>query len=193
MSFNLHPLINNGITAGSSSFSGGKLSCHCKASPVTVSLTSNIAHNHACGCSKCWKPSGAIFSIVGVVPRSALSVASGESKLYIVDKDAVIQRHACKECGVHMFGRIEVDHAFHGLDFVHVELSKEKGWQEVQFAAFVSSVVEQGLVAPEEADKVRQQLKGLGLSTYDALSPGLMDAIAAFVAKKNGVLRESKL
>jgi len=57
----------------------------------------------------------------------------------------------------------------------------------------VSSVVEQGLVAPEEADKVREQLKGLGLSTYDALSPGLMDAIAAFVAKKNGVLRKSKL
>lgn len=193
MSFNLHPLINNGITTGSSSFSGGKLSCHCKTSPVTVSLSSNIAHNHACGCSKCWKPSGAIFSIVGVVPRSALSVTSSESKLYIVDKDAVIQRHACKECGVHMYGRIEVEHAFHGLDFVHVELSDEKGWQEVQFAAFVSSVVEQGLVAPEEADKVREQLKGLGLSTYDALSPGLMDAIAAFVAKKNGVLRESKL
>jgi len=128
-----------------------------------------------------------------VVPRSALSVTSSESKLHIVDKDAVIQRHACKECGVHMYGRIEVEHAFHGLDFVHVELSDEKGWQEVQFAAFVSSVVEQGLVAPEEADRVREQLKGLGLSAYDALSPGLMDAIAAFVAKKNGVLRESKL
>ena len=94
---------------------------------------------------------------------------------------------------MHMYGRIEVEHAFHGLDFVHVELSDEKGWQEVQFAAFVSSVVEQGLVAPEEADRVREQLKGLGLSAYDALSPGLMDAIAAFVAKKNGVLRESKL
>ena len=193
MSYNLHPSINNGITQGSSSFSGGKLHCHCKSSPVTVSLSSNIAHNHACGCSKCWKPSGAIFSIVGVVPRSAVTVTSGENKLYIVDKDAVIQRHACKDCKVHMYGRIEVEHAFHGLDFVHVELSDEKGWQEVQFATFVSSVVEQGLVAPEEADKVRGQLQGLGLSTYDALSPGLMDAIAAFVAKKNGVLRESKL
>jgi S-(hydroxymethyl)glutathione synthase len=193
MSFNLHPSINKGITKGSSSFSGGKLHCHCKTSPVTITLTSNIAHNHACGCSKCWKPSGAIFSIVGVVPRSALSVSSGEEKLYIVDESATIQRHACKDCNVHLFGRIEVDHAFHGLDFVHVELSDEEGWQEVQFAGFVSSVVEQGLVAPEEADKVRGQFKELGLETYDALSPGLMDAIAAFVAKKNGVLRESKL
>lgn len=92
-----------------------------------------------------------------------------------------------------MFGRIETEHAFHGLDFVHVELSDEKGWQEPQFAAFVSSVIEQGLIAPEQADKVRTQLKGLGLETYDALSPGLMDAIATFVAKKNGALRESKL
>jgi S-(hydroxymethyl)glutathione synthase len=89
-----------------------------------------------------------------------------------------------------MYGRIEVEHAFHGLDFVHVELSDEKGWQEVQFAGFVSSVVEQGLIAPEDADKVREKFKGLGLQTYDALSPA---SIAAFVAKKNGVLRESKL
>ncbi|KAH0347746.1 glutathione-dependent formaldehyde-activating enzyme, partial [Aureobasidium melanogenum] len=193
MSFNLHPLINNGLKKGTDDFSGGSLHCHCKSSPVTISLSSNVAHNHACGCSKCWKPSGAIFSIVGVVPRSSLSVSSGANKLYIVDEKAVIQRHACKECGVHMFGRIETEHAFHGLDFVHVELSDEKGWQEPQFAAFVSSVIEQGLIAPEQADKVRAQLKGLGLETYDALSPGLMDAIATFVAKKNGALRESKL
>ncbi|CAD0106032.1 unnamed protein product [Aureobasidium uvarum] len=193
MSFNLHPVINNGISKGDPSFSGGSLHCHCKASPVTISLTSNISHNHACGCSKCWKPSGAIFSIVGVVPRGSLSVTSGNEKLFVVDSTAVIRRHACKECKVHLFGRIEQEHAFYGLDFVHVELSEEKGWQEVQFAAFVSSTIEQGLVAAEEADLVRGQIKKLGLETYDALSPGLMDAIAVFTAKKNGVLRESKL
>ena len=27
------------------------------------------AHNHVCGCTKCWKPSGALFSQVAVVPR----------------------------------------------------------------------------------------------------------------------------
>ncbi|KAI4715856.1 glutathione-dependent formaldehyde-activating enzyme [Aureobasidium sp. EXF-10727] len=193
MSYNLHPLINNGVSKGSASFSGGSLHCHCTTSPITIALSSNIAHNHACGCSKCWKPSGAIFSIVGVIPRSSLSITSNGHKLFIVDENAVIQRHACKDCKVHLFGRIETEHAFYGLDFVHCELSDEEGWQEVQFAAFVSSVVEQGLVGPEEGDKVRGQLKGLGLETYDALSPGLMDAIAAFTAKKNGVLRESKL
>ncbi|THV86486.1 glutathione-dependent formaldehyde-activating enzyme [Aureobasidium pullulans] len=186
MSFKLHPLIDNGLKKGSESFSGGTLSCHCPSEKVTVSLSSNVLHNHACGCSKCWKPSSAIFSIVGVIPTSNLSITANASKLHIVDASAPIQRHACKSCGVHMFGRIEIEHAFKGLDFVHVELSGEEGWQEPQFAAFVSSVVEQGLVAPEDMEGVRGQLKGAGLETYDALSPGLMDAIATFVAKKNG-------
>jgi len=38
-----------------------------------------------------------------------------------------------------MYGRIENKaHPFHGLDFIHVELSKESGWEEPRFAAFVS-------------------------------------------------------
>ena len=37
-------------------------------------------------------------------------------------RSAAIQRHACKECGTHLYGRIEKEHPFHGLDFVHVEL-----------------------------------------------------------------------
>ena len=100
----------------------GKLHCKCNSGHrVEVTLGSNVAHNHACGCSKCWKPEGALFSVVGVVPRDKLSVTSNASKLKVVDPDAVIQRHACVECGVHMFGRIEQAHPFKGLDFVHVE------------------------------------------------------------------------
>ena len=36
--------------------------------PVVVELGSQSLHNHACGCTKCWKPEGAIFSVVAVVP-----------------------------------------------------------------------------------------------------------------------------
>ena len=132
------------------------------------------------------KPSGALFSIVGVVPRDSLSVTSNESKLKIVDESAVIQRHACLECGAHLFGRIEQDHPFKGLDFVHVELSDDKGWQEPQFAAFVSSIIEQGF-DPEKMGGVRGKFKSVGLETYDCLSPALMDLIASFTAKKAGV------
>ncbi|KXG49556.1 Glutathione-dependent formaldehyde-activating enzyme [Penicillium griseofulvum] len=182
----IHPLIDNGVTQGSSSFTGGKLHCHCASDQVEITLNSNVAHNHACGCSKCWKPSGFLFSIVGVVPRDAVSVTANASKLRIVDKEATIQRNACKDCGVHLFGRIEKDHPFKGLDFVHVELSDEKGWQEPQFAGFVSSIIEQGY-HPKEMDDVRARFKAVGLQTYDVLSPALMDLISTFTAQKSGI------
>jgi S-(hydroxymethyl)glutathione synthase len=183
----LHPMIDNGFPKGSGSFSGGKLHCRCPADKVEVTITGDVAHNHACGCSKCWKPEGAVFSIVAVVPVDNLKVTAHEEKLHIVDESAVIQRHACKECGVHMFGRIVKDHAFKGLDFVHVELSSDKGWQEPQFAAFVSSIIEQGY-DPAAMDAVRSKLKSVGLEPYDVLSPPLMDALATYTAKKAGKL-----
>ncbi|KAI1105923.1 glutathione-dependent formaldehyde-activating enzyme [Jackrogersella minutella] len=181
----LHPLIDNGLVKGSPDFAGGKLYCKCASDPVEVTLASNVAHNHACGCSKCWKPAGALFSVVGVVPRDNVSVTANAGKLAIVDPSAAIQRHACTGCGVHLYGRIEVDHPFKGLDFVHAELSPQAGWQEPQFAAFVSSVIEQGF-DPAAIAAVRDRLHAAGLDTYDCLSPPLMDLIAAYTAKKNG-------
>jgi len=182
----LHPLIDGGVKQQADNGSGGKLRCKCKSQPVEVTLDSNVAFNHACGCSKCWKPSGSLFSVVGVVPRDKLSVTSNSNKLTIVDKSAVIQRNACKDCGVHMFGRIEVDHAFKGLDFVHAELGSEQDkWQKPQFAAFVSSIIEQGF-EPEKMGDVRAAFQKQGLQSYDCLSPDLMDMIAAHTAKKSG-------
>src|SRR5262247_638812 len=129
MAIKLHPSLDNGIKAGVKDFKGGTLSCKCSSAPVTVALGQNVAFNHACGCSKCWKPQGAMFSVVAVVPRDKLEVTANSQKLKVVDANAAIQRHACSGCGVHMFGRIEnTNHPFHGLDFVHVELSKDKGW-----------------------------------------------------------------
>ncbi len=190
MSVKLHPAIDNGITPGKSDFNGGTLQCRCDANPVVVRLDSNVAHNHACGCTRCWKPKGAMFSVVGVVPRDKVSVVSGQEKLYIVDPAATIQRHACRDCGVHMFGRIENPrHAFHGLDFVHTELSDDAGWQEPQFAAFVSSVIEGG-TRPEAMAGVRARLSEIGLPHYDCLSPALMDALSIHTARQTGVLKD---
>lgn len=187
MSPSLHPLLDSGITKGDPNFPGGNLYCKCSSEKVVVKLASNVAHNHACGCSKCWKPAGSLFSIVGVVPRDAVSVTEHAEKLSIVDASAAIQRYACKGCGVHMFGRIEKDHPFKGLDFVHAELSDQKGWQEPQFAGFVSSIIEQGF-HPKGMEEVRSKFHSLGLETYDALSPALMDLIATFTAQRAGVL-----
>jgi S-(hydroxymethyl)glutathione synthase len=114
-------------------------------------------------------------------------VANGD-KLKIVDPAATIQRHACTGCGVHMFGRIENKaHPFYGLDFIHTELSPEEGWAAPEFAAFVSSIIESG-ANPNNMAAVRERLKEIGLEPYDALSPGLMDAIATHTAKASGKL-----
>ena len=137
----IHPAIDNGIKATKPDFAGGTLQCQCTSDKVTVAVASQSAHNHACGCTKCWKPAGAKFSIVAVISRDQLEVTGNASKLKIVDASAPIQRYACTGCGVHMYGRIEnKNHPFYGLDFVHVELSKDRGWSAPEFAAFVSSL-----------------------------------------------------
>lgn len=184
MTPSLHPLVDNGLTKGSSDFPGGKLHCHCPSNKIEVTITGNVLHNHACGCSQCWKPVGALFAVIAVVPVDNIEVTANGDKLHILDKSSTIQRNACRECGVHMFGRIEKDHAFKGLDFVHVELSDEKGWQAPQFAAFVSSIIEKGF-DPNGMDAIRSAFKSVGLETYDVLSPPLMDALSTFSAKKS--------
>lgn len=187
MTISLHPSINAGVTPGSGNFAGGTLVCHCADRPVKVSVTGDVAHNHACGCTKCWKPDGATFSVVGVVPRASLSVSEQNDKLAVVDVNAAIQRHACKECGGHLYGRIENEgHPFHGLDFIHTELFEEDGAAAPGFAAFVSSIIESG-VDPAEMEGVRARLKELGLEPYDCLNPPLMDAIAAHAYKQKHV------
>jgi S-(hydroxymethyl)glutathione synthase len=184
----LHPAIDNGFPPASPGFSGGTLTCHCATNPVTVKVSGQVAHNHICGCTKCWKPKGAIMSQIAVVGRDKVEVTANGDKLTIVDSTAAIQRHACRECGVHLFGRIENSaHPFYGLDFVHTELSKERGWSPPEFAAFVSSAIESG-VDPSRMDDIRGRLRELGLEPYDALSPPLMDVIATHVAKSKGVL-----
>lgn len=178
----IHPQVDNGFPATADNFAGGLLQCQCVNNPVEVTVAAQTAHNHVCGCSKCWKPEGALFAQIAVVAKDKVSVAANADKLHIIDESAAIQRHACKECGTHMYGRIEnTGHPFYGLDFVHTELSKQQGWSAPEFAAFVSSIIESG-TAPEAMVNVRHRLKELGLPPFDCLSPALMDAIAAHVA-----------
>lgn len=185
----IHPAVDQGIKPAAQGFSGGTLVCKCKSSPVEVKVAAQSAHNHVCGCTKCWKPQGALFSQVAVVPRDKLSVTANGNKLSVVDPKAAIQRHACKDCGVHMYGRIEnKSHPFYGLDFIHTELSPQSGWSPPEFAAFVSSTIESG-AKPDQMGAVRQRLKELKLEPYDCLSPPLMDAIATHVAEASGVLK----
>ena len=187
MAISIHPAIDNGLKPAGRNFAGGTLSCRCSDKKVAVRIDAQVAHNHACGCTKCWKPAGALFSVVAVVPRDKLKVTANGDKLKVVDPNALIKRHACKDCGVHLYGRIDNEkHAFFGLDFIHTELSSDQGWAPPEFAAFVSSIIEAG-ADPGGMGAVRARLKELKLEPYDCLSPPLMDALATHAAKQAGV------
>jgi len=189
MAVALHPSIDGGVKPGTGSFAGGTLSCLCTTRAVRLKIKGDVAHNHACGCTKCWKPAGAIFSVVAVTGTDNIEVTENGDKLAVVDPSALILRHACKECGVHMYGPVEKDHAFKGLSFVHPERFAEAGSAAPGFAAFVSSVIESG-VSPSKMDGIRARFKELGLEPYDCLNPVLMDALATFTAKKMGTFKE---
>lgn len=187
----IHPAVDRGIQKGAENFAGGTLRCQCAQDPVEVRIDSQVLFNHACGCTQCWKPAGALFSVVGVVPRDKVTVTAHGEKLKVVDDKATILRHACTACGTHLYGRIEKkDHAFYGLDFIHTELSKDAGWDGPGFAAFVSSIIESGTPPSAMAD-VRQTLRDKGLEPYDCLSPALMDILSTQAAKAKGTYREA--
>ncbi|GGW37075.1 glutathione-dependent formaldehyde-activating enzyme [Gemmobacter lanyuensis] len=178
----LHPALDSGLAPTDPAFVGGTLVCACTDRPVRVRVEGQVAHNHACGCTKCWKPDGAAFSVVAVAPIDKVTVIENGDKLAVVDESALIQRHACTSCGVHMHGPVTRKHPFQGLSFLHPERFEEAGWQQPGFAAFVSSAIEGG-VAPEAMTEVRSRLRDLGLEPYDCLNPGLMDYIATWTVQ----------
>jgi S-(hydroxymethyl)glutathione synthase len=178
----IHPAVDNGVKPAAKDFAGGTLRCQCATDPVEVVVSTQCLYNHVCGCTKCWKPKGALFSQVAVAPRDKVKVTKNAEKLKVVDPTALILRHACRGCE-------REKHPFTGLVFIHTELSKESGWAPPEFAAFVSSIIESG-TKPDQMAGIRGRLKEIRLEPYDCLSPGLMDYIATFTAKATGVLKE---
>jgi len=180
----LHPAVDVGVATGAGS-DGATLGCFCAAAAVEVRVDVKVVHNHLCGCSKCWKPSGARFAQVAVVPTGALHVTANEGKLRVIDTSQSIRRHACRDCGVHLFGRVDdVDHHFYGVDFLHPELVIEADVPAPEFAGFTSSLIEAG-GNPSHMKAIRKRLAELGIPSYDAFSPELMDIIAWHKVKIN--------
>lgn len=187
MTVKIHPSVDGGVKAGTAGFAGGTLVCKCTTDPVKVSIKSDVLFNHVCGCSQCWRPSGALFSMISVVPSDKVEVIANGHKLKVVDASKTIQRNACTVCGIHMHGPIvNAKHAFNGLSFIHSERFETAGAAAPVFAAFVSSIIETG-TKPEDMEAIRARLKELKLEPYDALSPPLMDMLAGNNVKQNGV------
>ena len=185
----IHPAVDDGVKQGHSGFAGTTLVCKCKTDPVEVAVNNEYLFNHLCGCTKCWKPEGAMFSMLAAVPSDKVKVTRHEEKLKVVNEKAVLHRHACTGCGAHMYDTVpDPQHVFHGFVFIHPELSRQPGYAPPTFAAFVSSVIEGG-VPPGDMAWVRGRLHELGIEPYDCYSPELMDIVATHAAKAAGVLK----
>ncbi len=173
----LHPRVDAGDKKGAENDSV-TLRCHCASEPVEVRVTAPIQHNHLCGCSKCWKPEGALLAQTAVVASGAAEVTANAQKLRVVDASQKIKRYACTGCGVHMIGKIDdTDYHFYGVDFIHPELAVSGDTPYPEFAGFVSSVIETGTNA-SLMQAVRARLAAVGIPAFDAFSPELMDIIA---------------
>jgi S-(hydroxymethyl)glutathione synthase len=154
------------------------LRCLCPSEQVEVTLSEAVQHNHLCGCSKCWKPEGALLAQTAVVAADAAAISAHGEKLVPVDLTSAIRRHACKDCGAHLIGTVEApDHHFYGITFVHPELSTTRIAGRPEFAGFVSSIIESGTNA-SSMEAVRSELTAAGIDPYDAFSPEIMDIIA---------------
>src|SRR5438105_13373110 len=102
MALSIHPAVDQGIKPAAPGFSGGTLQCKCSDNKVAVTIGTQSAHNHVCGCTKCWKPSGALFSQVAVVPRDKLNVSANAEKMKGGDARATSQRYGWHCWGAHM-------------------------------------------------------------------------------------------
>ncbi|MCL4110500.1 UNVERIFIED_CONTAM: hypothetical protein GTU68_022382 [Idotea baltica] len=178
VSASLHPAVDEPELQQECDFSEALLECQCAENKVTVKLKENISHNHLCGCSECWKPKGALFAQIAVVPSGTTEVTANNDKLEVVEFNDNIQRYECTGCNVHMLGRVNnKDHHFYGLTFVHPELVTKGSLAPPEFAAFVSSLIESGTSA-SHMQSIRGRLNELELDAYDMFSPEIMDIIA---------------
>lgn len=173
----IHPAVDGADLDAAPPAPVAHLRCQCTHEPVEIAISAPAKHTHLCGCSQCWKPEGALFALIAVVPHDCATIFAGERKLHIVAPEAAIQRYACRDCGAHMIGKVsDPDHHFFGLAFIHPELSGAAP-QEPEFAGFVSSIIEAG-ASPTRMHAVRNTLQAHGIPAYDAFSPELMDVIA---------------
>ncbi|MEF0941880.1 GFA family protein [Rhizobium sp. BR 362] len=148
-----------------------------------MTVSAPVNHNHLCGCPRCWKPAGALFAQIAAVPAGSVTERANGSKLECVDAAQKIQRYRCQTCGTHMVGRVsDRDHHFYGLEFIHPELADKGEQPAVEFAAFVSSLIEMG-ASPSSTAAIRRQVAAARIPIYDSFSPEIMDVIAWHKAK----------
>ena len=182
MTVHIHPSVDSGVKRGSGSFAGGTLVCKCKDKPVKVSIKGDVAHNHACGCTKCWKPAGATFSVVAVVPRDNVTVLRTATSFTLSmprPQSSGTPARSARTCTA--ASRTRRIRSMGWTSSIPNCSRKQAQLHRDSQLSYPGDRVSG--VNPSEMDGIRSRLKELGLEPYDCLSPALMDAIATHVAK----------
>src|SRR3989475_10083521 len=96
-SVKIHPSVDGGLKPAAKNFAGGTLFCNCSQKRVEISIKGQSAHNHVCGCTKCWKPKRGLFSQGAGVGRDKMRVKANGGKLAGGGSKANHQRHAWHE------------------------------------------------------------------------------------------------
>ena len=191
----IHPAVDRGLKPAAKDFAGGTLRCLCATDPVEVKITSQVLHNHVCGCTQCWKPKGAVFSRSRVVPAKGQGdrerrQAEGRQPERAHPPPRL---HAAAACTCTGRSRRE-KHAFDGAGLhSHRAVEGESGWAPPEVRRL--RVVDHRGRAPSPTRWRRsaRSLEELGLQPYDCLSPALMDDIATSTAKAAGRAARSDL
>ena len=154
-----------------------ELTCSCAADPVRAAISGQLYHTHLCGCTQCWRPEGALFSVVSLAGGNDVHVTAGAEHLRPVDPDARLTRFACARCGTHLYAETQdPTHHFYGTKLVHPDLASGP-IPVVEFAGFTASLIGGGL-APHAMNAVNHALHLRGVTAYDAFSPAIMDVLA---------------
>ncbi len=168
----IHPAVDKGTKPAAANFAGGTLVCHCSDKKVAVAIDSQCAYNHVCGCTKCWKPAGALFSQVAAVPRDKLRVTAtatnSRSWIRMRLSNGTPARVAAYTCTVAL--RMKSIRSSVSISSTRNSRRTKAGRRRNNMGA------------------VRARLRELKFEPYDCLSPALMDAIATHTAKASGVL-----
>lgn len=148
-SVTIHPSVDHGVKEGPSHFHGGTLHCHCAHNPVLVEVKSQLAAQSRARLHQ-------------VLEAQRRQVCGGGC------------RAESFGYGAGKFGRIEnKDHVFYGLDFVHSELSPEKGWAAPEFARLSQGSLITSQIRPMVCPAGKAASTGGGVSAEITLTRSL--------------------
>ena len=188
----IHPAVDKGIKPAAKDFAGGTLRCLCASDPVEVVITGQCAAQPRLRLHEVLEAEGG--AVRAGRGRATRQGQGDEERRQAEDRripNALIVRHACRGCGVHMQGPVvRENHPFTGLVFIHTELSKEQGWAPPDVRGV--RVVDHRI---GHASPIRWRRSARGSTSWacrptTACRPALMDYIATYTAKASGVLKD---